>query len=63
MDEIKSRQGRWSVSLCNCSQDTAHVQYSNIVIHVLRELGLAMQYLAQESEPTETSEFKKGLVQ
>jgi len=67
MDEIKSRQGRWSVSLCDCSQDTAHVQYSNVVIHVLRddlrERGLAMQYLAQESEPTETSELKKGLVQ
>jgi len=67
MKEIKSRQARWSVSLCDSSQDTAHVQYSNVVFHVLRddlrELGLALQYLAQESEPTETSEFKKGLVQ
>jgi len=37
MYEIKSREGRWSVSLCNCSQDTAHVHYGNVVLHVLRD--------------------------
>lgn len=67
MYAIKSSQGRWSVSLCNCSQDTAHVQYSNVVLHVLRadlrELGRAMQNLAQEAEATEIPECKKGLVQ
>ena len=70
MYEIKSREGRWSVSLCNCSQDTAHVHYGNVVLHVLRddlrELGFAMQNLAQgieQPEPADTSERKKGLVQ
>ena len=48
---IKSRGGRWSVSLCNCSQDTAHFHYGNVVLHIsrddLRELGLAMQSVAE----------------
>lgn len=67
---IKSREGRWSVSLCNCSQDTAHVHYGNVFLHVLRddlrELGLAMQNVAEkieQPEPAETSAIKKGLVQ
>jgi hypothetical protein len=67
---IKSPEGRWSVSLCNCSQDTAHFHYGNVVLHIsrddLRELGLAMQSVAESAEPTETHnhlELKKGLVQ
>jgi hypothetical protein len=67
---IKSREGRWSVSLCNCSQDTAHVHYGNVVLHVLRqdlrELGLAMQNVAEaiaQPEPEDISELKKGMVQ
>jgi hypothetical protein len=67
---IKSREGRWSVSLCNCSQETAHVHYGNVVLHVLRddlrELGLAMQSVAEgieQPEPGEISELKKGMVQ
>jgi len=67
---IKSREGRWSVSLCNCSQDTAHVHYGNVVLHILRddlrELGLAMQNVAEgieQTEPGDISELKKGMVQ
>jgi hypothetical protein len=67
---IKSREGRWSVSLCDCSQDTAHMHYGNVVLHIslgdLRELGLAMQTVADGVERTETqdhSTLKKGLVQ
>lgn len=66
---IKSPQGRWSVSLCNCSQDTAHFHYGNVVLHIaiddLRELGLAMQSLAENAEKNETQNYplKKGLVQ
>ncbi|MGZ8427381.1 MAG: hypothetical protein ACXWYD_20755 [Candidatus Binatia bacterium] len=67
---IKSFNGRWSVSLCNCSQDTAHFHYGNVVLHIarenLRELGLAMQSIAEGSELTDTKnhlELKKGLVQ
>ena len=67
---IKSHQGRWSVSLCNCSQDTAHFHYGNVILHVLRddlrELGLAMQSIAEGTKLTDTEshiELKKGLVQ
>lgn len=67
---IKSRDGRWSVSLCSCSHDTAHVQYGNVVVHILRDdlrdLGLALQSIAdgaEETEPHEVADFKKGLVQ
>ena len=51
---IKSRGGGWSVSLCNCSQDTAHFHYGNVVLHISRddllELGLAMQSVAEGAE-------------
>jgi len=67
---IKSREGRWSVSLCNCSQDTAHFHYGNVVLHIsrddLRDLGIAMQSVAEgieQPEPEDVSELKKGLVQ
>ena len=67
---IKSPQGRWSVSLCNCSKDTAHFHYGNVVLHIslddLRQLGIAMQSVAdnvkhQEQENSIMS--KKGWVQ
>jgi len=67
---IKSSHGRWSLSLCNCSQDTAHFHYGSVVLHIarddLRELGLAMQCVAENSELTDGdshTEIKKGLVQ
>jgi hypothetical protein len=67
---IKSREGRWSVSLCSCSQDTAHFHYGNVVLHIaledLRDLGLAMQSVAEGIEPTQMEDpliLKKGLVQ
>lgn len=67
---IKSSHGRWSLSLCNCSQDTAHFHYGNVVLHIARddlhELGLAMQSVAEDSEATDSEnhiELKKGLVQ
>lgn len=70
MHGIKSREGRWSVSLCNCSEDTVHFHYGNVVLHILiddlRDLGLAMQSIADGVERTETEdrlELKKGLVQ
>ncbi|MGZ8495571.1 MAG: hypothetical protein ACXWWP_06685, partial [Candidatus Binatia bacterium] len=65
---IKSSNGRWSVSLCNCTQDTAHFHYGSVVLHIacddLRELGLAMQNVAESNELSETEshiELKKGL--
>jgi len=67
---IKSSQGRWSVALCNCSQDTAHFHYGNVVLHIsrddLRELGLAMQSVADEAEQIDARDAeaaKKGVVQ
>jgi hypothetical protein len=67
---IKSAEGRWSVSLCDCSQDTAHFHYGNVVLHILRddlrELGLAMQSVADDVASTEMGDhfnLKKGSVQ
>lgn len=67
---IKSREGRWSVSLCSCSQDTAHFHYGSVILHIslddLRELGLAMQTIADDldgAEMRDHSEAKKGSVQ
>lgn len=66
---IKSPQGRWSVSLCNCSPDTAHFHYGNVVLHIsrddLRDLGIAMQNVAENAERASLDrlDLKKGLVQ
>jgi hypothetical protein len=67
---IKSPQGRWSVSLCNCSHDTAHFHYGSVVLHIarddLRDLGLDMQCVAENTELTDAEshiELKKGSVQ
>jgi hypothetical protein len=68
MQGIKSPEGRWSVSLCSCSEDTAHFHYGNVVLHIslndLRELGLAMQSVAEILRaPSDHLDLKKGLVQ
>ena len=70
MYAIKSPQGRWSVSLCNCSRDTAHFHYGNVVLHIslddLRELGIATQSVADnvaQPEQEGSSASKKGWVQ
>jgi hypothetical protein len=67
---IKSREGRWSVSLCSCSGDTAHFHYGNVVLHIsredLRDLGIAMQSVAGDAERALADnhhELKKGWVQ
>lgn len=63
---IKSSEGRWSVSLCNCSRDTVHFHYGNCVLHIslddLRALGSALQSVADSVERLET-EVKKGSMQ
>ena len=70
MQGIKSREGRWSVSLCACSEDTAHFHYGNVVLHIsredLRDLGIAMQSVAEGAErklAENHREIKKGWVQ
>lgn len=67
---IKSPEGRWSISLCSCSQDTAHLHYGNVVLHIarddLRDLGIAMQSVAEGAEHADAEnhlDLKKGLVQ
>jgi hypothetical protein len=66
---IRSQEDRWSVSLCSCSQDTAHFHYGNVVLHIslddLRELGRAMQNVADRAEQIQARNelaSKKGLV-
>ena len=70
MYSVKSLQGRWSVSLCNCSRDTVHFQYANVLLHIslddLRELGMAMQSVAHNAaqpEKENCSRSKEGWVQ
>ena len=70
MHGIKSPEGRWSVSLCSCSEDTAHFHYGNVILHIsrddLRDLGIAMQSVAEGVERGESHnrfDLKKGLVQ
>ena len=70
MQGIKSHAGNWSVSLCSCSRDTVHFHYGNVILHILlddlRELGLAMQSVAENAASTESSDhldLKKALVQ
>ena len=70
MHGIKSPEGRWSVSVCNCSADTAHFHYGNVVLHIalddLRDLGVALQSVAdgiERSEPDNFAPRKEGLVQ
>jgi hypothetical protein len=70
MHAIKSPEGRWSVSVCSCSADTAHFHYGNVILHIalddLRDLGVAMQSVADGVERLDTKDFiplKKGLVQ
>jgi len=57
MYAIKSPQGRWSLSLCNCSRDTAHFHYGNVVLHIslddLRELGIAFHSVADNAAQPE----------
>jgi hypothetical protein len=65
---IKSRDGRWSVCLCNCSRDTVHFHYGDAVVHILLEdlgeLGRAMQSVADGVEDSEENNpTKKGWVQ
>jgi hypothetical protein len=70
MQGIKSREGKWSISLCSCSRDTAHFHYGNAILHIslddLRDLGSAMQSVAEDvarGESHNRFELKKGLVQ
>ena len=70
MHGIKSPQGRWSISLYSCSEDTAHFHYGNVILHIaredLRDLGIAMQSVAEGAERAligHDHSLKKGLVQ
>lgn len=55
MQTINSSQGRWSVTVCSCSQETIHVIYGNATLNILvedlRDLGMAMQKMAEGLRP------------
>jgi hypothetical protein len=70
MHGIKSPEGRWSVSVCNRSAETAHFHYGNVALHIalddLPDLGVALQSAAdgiEKSEPDNFAPRKEGLVQ
>lgn len=54
MERINCLQGRWSIGLCACSEDTVHFHYGNATLHILvddmRDLGNALQKLAEQLE-------------
>jgi len=60
---INSAEGRWSIALCGCSQDTVHFYYGNVTLHIslqdLQELGMAMQRMAQGLESQNGGDGKK----
>lgn len=49
---INSSEGRWSISLCTCTQGMTHFTYGNATLHILvrdlRDLGMAMQRMAED---------------
>jgi len=57
--------------VCSCSQDTIHLIYGNATVHIwvgdLRDLGMAMQTIAEGLDPKSSqngSDTKKnGLLQ
>lgn len=55
MEQINSREGRWSISPCTCTQGTIHFTYGNATLHILaedlRDLGVAMQRMAEGLRP------------
>jgi hypothetical protein len=66
---IKSHDGKWLVSSCSSSRDTVHFHYGNALMHIslddLRELGLAVQSVAEDAANSELHDYfnlKKGLV-
>jgi hypothetical protein len=70
MHTINSPTGRWSISVCTCSQDTIHFIYGNATIHIwlgdLRDLGMAMQRIAeglQQATQNSNGNDKKRVLQ
>ena len=65
METINSPDGRWSISLCTCTQDMIHFAYGNATLHIsardFRDLVMAMQRIAQGLErlPTESGGERK----
>lgn len=55
MQTINSCEGRWSISVCTCTQGMIHFQYGNATLHILaqdlRDLGMAMQIIAEDQKP------------
>ncbi len=55
MQTINSSQGRWSIGVCTCTQDTIHFTYGNATLHILvadlSDLGMAMQKMAEGLRP------------
>lgn len=68
MAQISSCQGRWSIGLCTCADDTVHFSYGNATLHILvadlGELATAMQKVAEDLKrpSTDQNDAKKKTV-
>lgn len=55
MNQINSREGRWSIGVCTCTQGMIHFSYGNATLHIsaedIRDLGMAMQKMAEGLGP------------
>lgn len=66
MEQINSREGRWSIGVCTCTQGMIHFSYGNATLHIsaedIRDLGMAMHRMAENltsQSPQNGSDSKK----
>lgn len=71
MQRINCLEGRWSIGLCACSDDTIHFHYGNATLHILvadiGDVGNALQKLAERLQSQSCQEGngtkRKSLIQ
>ena len=55
MEQINSREGRWSIGVCTCAQGMIHFSYGNATLHIsvedIRDLGMGMHRMAEGLGP------------
>lgn len=67
METINSRDGRWSISLCTCTENTIHFTFGKATLHIsvedIRDLGMALQQMddALKSRNSRNEEWKRSI--